>query len=65
MDWLRYIAIASLMVAATLAGGTIVRIVVAARDLRVTATLVLVALLVVVAVASGARGRRWRKNPYW
>lgn len=65
MDWLRYLAIASLLVVATLLGGAAVRVVLAAGDLRVAVTLGLVALLVVVAAASGARSRRWRQNPYW
>lgn len=65
MDWLRYAAIASLLVLATVAGGSAVRLSIAAGDRRAVATLGLVALLLVVAIAAGAHGRRWRQNPYW
>lgn len=65
MDWLRYAAIASLLVVATVAGGTAVRLVVTAGDPRAGATLGLVALFLVVAIVAGAQGRRWRHNPYW
>ncbi|MDZ7702659.1 MAG: hypothetical protein U5J98_11715 [Halobacteriales archaeon] len=65
MDWLKYAAIAGLLVVATLAGGAAVRLVVAAGNLRGAATLALVALLVVATALVGAKGRRWRSNPYW
>lgn len=65
MDWLRYAAIASLLAVATVAGGAAVRLVVVAGDPRAAATLGLVAVLLVAAIVAGARGRRWRHNPYW
>lgn len=65
MDWLRYAAIVSLLVVGTLAGGAAVRVGIAAGDLRAVAVLGLVVLVLAVAVAIGARGRRWRRNPYW
>lgn len=65
MDWLRYAAIASLLAVGTAAGGSAVRLVVAAGDPRAAATAGLVALFLAVVIAAGARGRRWRQNPYW
>jgi hypothetical protein len=65
VDWLNYAAIASLLAVATVAGGSAVRLVVAAGDLRAAATVGLVAVFLAVAIAAGARGRRWRHNPYW
>lgn len=65
MDWLRYTAIAALLVVATIAGGAAVRLAVAGSDLRAAATVGLVALFLIVTIAAGARGRRWRANPYW
>lgn len=65
MDWLRYAAIVSLLVVAIVAGGSAIRVSIAAGDPRAAATLGLVALALVVAIAAGARGRPWRRNPYW
>lgn len=65
MDWLRYAAIASLLAVATAAGGSAVRLAIATGDLRAAATVGLVALFLALAIAAGARGRRWRQNPYW
>ena len=65
MDWLPYVALAALLVIATAIGGAAVRVLVLVGDLQAAATLGLVAALVALAVATGARGRRWRENPYW
>lgn len=65
MDRLRPVAIASLLVVATVLGGAAVRAVVAAGDPRAAVTLALVAVFVGAAIAAGARRRRWRRNPYW
>lgn len=65
MDWLRTATIASLIVVAVAAGGTAVRLAVAAEDPRAALVAGLVVVLVLGAVAAGARDRRWRRNPYW
>lgn len=65
MDWLRAGSILALLVVATVAGGMAVRLTVAAGDRRAAVTIGLVILLLGIAIASGARNRRWRQNPYW
>lgn len=65
MDWLRVVAIVSLVVVAVIAGGSAVRLAVIAAEASVAVTVGLTALFLVVAVLGGAHGRRWRQNPYW
>ena len=65
MDWLPYVALVALLVVATVIGGAAVRVVVALGDPRAAVTLGIVAVLVAAAVAAGAKGGRWRENPYW
>jgi hypothetical protein len=50
---------------ALLAGGTIFRLVIAAGDRRAAATLIAVLYFVLTVAVGGAKGRRWRQNPYW
>lgn len=65
MDWLGVVAVLSLFGLAIATGGAVVRLAVAAGDVPAAASLGLVALFLLVAVAWGAHGRRWRRNPYW
>lgn len=65
MDRLQVVAIASLLLVAIMAGGAAIRLVITAGDLRAAATLGLVVLVVAGAIFGGAKGPRWRDNPYW
>lgn len=65
MDWLRAAAVLALLLVATVAGGSAVRLFVGLRDLPAAAVIGLVGLLVLGAVVIGARDPQWRQNPYW
>jgi hypothetical protein len=65
MDWLRLATIVSLLAVAIAAGGSLVRLAIGLGDLRAAAVIGLVGLVLLGSIASGARGRRWRQNPYW
>lgn len=65
MDWLRPFTGAALALVALLAGGTIIRLVIAAGDRRAAATLIPVLFFVMAVAIVGAKSRRWRQNPYW
>lgn len=65
MDWLRTSSIVGLFIVAVLAGGAALRTVLVIGDLRAAATLVFVAVILVIAILTGAKGRPWRENPYW
>ncbi|MFB6353012.1 MAG: hypothetical protein ABEJ92_02900 [Halobacteriales archaeon] len=65
MDWLRPITVVSLLAVAVIAGGAGVRLAVAVGDPAIAASAAVVALFLLVSVVRGARGRRWRRNPYW
>jgi len=65
MHWLSVVTICALVVAAVVAGGALVRLALDLGDLRVAAVVGFIVLCLLVAGAAGARGRRWRRNPYW
>lgn len=65
MDWLRAAAIVSLLVVAVAAGGSAVRLTAGLGDPAFAAVVAFVAVVLLGTVAAGARGRRWRQNPYW
>lgn len=65
MDWLHWLAVAGLALVSVATGGIVIRVIVLATEIQAAAVLLLVLLLVMVAIAVGARGRRWRQNPYW
>jgi Flp pilus assembly protein TadB len=65
MDWRRTSSIVGLFIVAVLAGGAALRILLVVSDLRTAAALVFVAGLLLIAVLTGAKRRRWLENPYW
>lgn len=65
MDWLRAATVVSLLAVAVAGGGAAVRLVIAIGDLRAGLTVGLLTIAILAAFAAGARGPRWRENPYW
>lgn len=65
MNWLRPVSIVFVFLIAVLAGGSASRALFAVTEIEAAATFALLAGLLLATILAGAKGRRWRQNPYW